>query len=207
MAAPPSSSGESSNTAASENDGGESARRNRILSSKLYFDVPASKVPVIYSSSYDIAFLGMEKLHPFDSSKWGRICRFLIAEGLLGKKHLVEPLEANREDLLVVHSESYLDSLKTSLNVATIIEVPPVAILPNCLVDKHVLHPFRKQVGGTILAAKLAKERGWAINVGGGFHHCSARKGGGFCTYADISLCIQFAFTRLNISSCNQHTG
>lgn len=44
MAAPPSSSGESSNTAASENDGGESARRNRILSSKLYFDVPASKV-------------------------------------------------------------------------------------------------------------------------------------------------------------------
>lgn len=200
MAAPPSSSGESSNTAASENDGGESTRRNRILSSKLYFDVPASKVPVIYSSSYDIAFLGMEKLHPFDSSKWGRICRFLIAEGLLDKKHLVEPLEANREDLLVVHSESYLNSLKTSLNVATIIEVPPVAILPNCLVDKNVLHPFRKQVGGTILAAKLAKERGWAINVGGGFHHCSAGKGGGFCTYADISLCIQFAFTRLNIS-------
>lgn len=179
MAAPPSSSGESSNTAASENDGGESTRRNRILSSKLYFDVPASKVPVIFSSSYDIAFLGMEKLHPFDSSKWGRICRFLIAEGLLDKKHLVEPLEANREDLLVV---------------------PPVAILPNCLVDKNVLHPFRKQVGGTILAAKLAKERGWAINVGGGFHHCSAGKGGGFCTYADISLCIQFAFTRLNIS-------
>lgn len=50
------------------------------------------------------------------------------------------------------------------------------------------------------MAAKLAKERGWAINVGGGFHHCSAGKGGGFCTYADISLCIQFAFTRLNIS-------
>lgn len=198
MAAPPSKTSE---TAASQNDGGGgSARSNRILSSKLYFDVPPSKVPVIYSSSYDIAFLGMEKLHPFDSSKWGRICRFLIAEGLLDKKHIVEPLEAKREDLLVVHSESYLNSLKTSLNVATIVEIPPVAILPNCLVDKHVLFPFRKQVGGTILAAKLAKERGWAINVGGGFHHCSARKGGGFCAYADISLCIQFAFTRLNIS-------
>lgn len=44
MAAAPSSSGESSNTAASGDDGGESIRRNRILSSKLYFDVPASKV-------------------------------------------------------------------------------------------------------------------------------------------------------------------
>lgn len=56
------------------------------------------------------------------------------------------------------------------------------------------------QVGGTILAAKLAKERGWAINVGGGFHHCSGNNGGGFCAYADISLCIHFAFVRLNIS-------
>lgn len=50
------------------------------------------------------------------------------------------------------------------------------------------------------MAAKLAKERGWAINVGGGFHHCSSEKGGGFCVYADISLCIHFAFVRLNIS-------
>ncbi|KAI3468134.1 hypothetical protein Pfo_024797 [Paulownia fortunei] len=200
MATPSSSSGDSSKTAASDNDGGEPARRNRVLSSKLYFDVHTSKVPLIYSSSYDIAFLGIEKLHPFDSSKWGRICRFLIAEGFLDKKHIVEPQEAKREDLLVVHSESYLDSLKSSLNVSTIVEVPPVAILPNCLVDKHVLYPFRKQVGGTILATKLAKERGWAINVGGGFHHCSAEKGGGFCAYADISLCIYFAFIRLNIS-------
>lgn len=40
--------------------------------------------------------------HPFDSSKWGRICRFLAAEGILDKNHIVEPLEAKREDLLVV---------------------------------------------------------------------------------------------------------
>ncbi|KAG8375661.1 hypothetical protein BUALT_Bualt10G0123500 [Buddleja alternifolia] len=201
MAAPSSSSGgDSSNTAASVSDAVDSARRDRIQLSKLYFDVHTSKVPLIYSSSYDIAFIGIEKLHPFDSSKWGRICRFLITEGLLDKKRIVEPLEAKREDLLVVHSDSYLNSLKSSLNVATIVEVPPVALLPNCIVEKHVLYPFRKQVGGTILAAKLAKEKGWAINVGGGFHHCSAGKGGGFCAYADISLCIHFAFVRLNIS-------
>lgn len=56
------------------------------------------------------------------------------------------------------------------------------------------------QVGGSILAGKVAKERGWAINVGGGFHHCSAEQGGGFCVYADISLCIHYAFVQLNIS-------
>lgn len=179
----------------------ETFRRDRILSSELYFDVPASKVPLIYSSIYDISFLGIEKLHPFDSAKWGRVCGFLIKDGVLHKNSIVEPLEASKNDLLVVHSETYLNSLKSSANVAMIIEVPPIALFPNCLVQQKVLHPFRNQVGGTILAAKLAKERGWAINVGGGFHHCSGHKGGGFCTYADISLCIQFAFVRLNISS------
>ncbi|GAA0141115.1 histone modifying enzyme [Lithospermum erythrorhizon] len=178
----------------------ETLGSNRIFSSKLYFDVPSSKVPLIYSSSYDISFGGIEKLHPFDSSKWGRICGFLIADGLLDKKLIVEPLEATTDDLLVVHSVEYLNSLNSSPNVATIVEVPPVALIPNCLVQQKVLQPFRKQVGGSILGAKLAKERGWAINVGGGFHHCSAGKGGGFCAYADISLCIHFAFVRLNIS-------
>lgn len=41
-------------------------------------------------------------------------------------------------------------------------------------------------------AAKLALERGWSINIGGGFHHCSSARGGGFCAYADISLGIMF---------------
>ncbi|KAI7725807.1 hypothetical protein M8C21_031764 [Ambrosia artemisiifolia] len=178
----------------------DALRRQRILSSNLYLDVPLSKAPIIYSTSYDISFLGIEKLHPFDSSKWGRICGFLIENGTLEKNRIVEPLEATKDDLLVVHSESYLDSLKSSLNVSIITEVPPVAVFPNCLVQKKVLYPFRKQVGGTILAAKLAKERGCAINVGGGFHHCCADRGGGFCVYADISLCIHYAFIRLNIS-------
>ncbi|KAJ4708184.1 Histone deacetylase [Melia azedarach] len=188
-----------SSSSASATDA-ETVRQNRILSSKLYFDIPLSKAPVIYSSDYDISFLGIEKMHPFDSSKWGRICQFLSSDGFLDKNCIVEPLEASKEDLLVVHSESYLNTLKNSTNVAMIIEVPPLAIFPNCLVQKKVLYPFRKQVGGTILAAKLAKEQGWAINVGGGFHHCSADQGGGFCAYADISLCIHYAFVRLNIS-------
>ncbi|XP_026405996.1 histone deacetylase 2-like [Papaver somniferum] len=178
----------------------ETIRKNRVLSSKLYFDIPITNAPVIYSSSYDIAFFGLEKLHPFDSSKWGRICQFLIKDGILQQSQIVEPLEASNDDLLVVHTESYLSSLTSSSNVSKIIEVPPIALLPHWLVRQKVLYPFRKQVGGTILAAKLAKERGWAINVGGGFHHCCADKGGGFCVYADISLCITFAFMRLDIS-------
>ncbi|KAL5728808.1 histone deacetylase [Ranunculus cassubicifolius] len=196
MATPPSTT----TTVPSTPHDSETLRMKRILSTKLYFEIPPSKVPLIYSSSYDISFFGMEKLHPFDSKKWGRICGFLIKEGVLERNWLIEPVEASEDDLLVVHSESYLKSLKSSLRVSIIMEVPPVALLPNYLVQQKALYPFRKQVGGTVLAAKIAKERGWAINVGGGFHHCSAEAGGGFCAYADISLCIHFAFIQLNVS-------
>lgn len=47
-------------------------------------------------------------------------------------------------------------------------------------------------------ASRLAVERGWAINLGGGFHHCSADHGGGFCVYADITLAIRFLFSQVD---------
>jgi histone deacetylase 11 len=75
-----------------------------------------------------------------------------------------------------------------------VVEVPPLAILPNFIVQNKMLRPFRYQTGGTVLASKLAMDRGWAINIGGGFHHCSGDEGGGFCAYADISLAVKFLF-------------
>ena len=48
-------------------------------------------------------------------------------------------------------------------------------------------------------AAQLALVRGWAFNIGGGFHHCCAEMGGGFCAYADITLAVRFLFERTDI--------
>ena len=47
-----------------------------------------------------------------------------------------------------------------------VVEVPLVAALPNSLVQSRMLKPFRYHTGGTIMAGKLAKDRGWAINIG-----------------------------------------
>ncbi len=44
-----------------------------------------------------------------------------------------------------------------------------------------------------MLATKLALKCGSAVNVGGGFHHCSGNQGGGFCMFADIQLAIHEA--------------
>ncbi|KAK3578775.1 hypothetical protein CHS0354_035683 [Potamilus streckersoni] len=163
---------------------------------QLYVSVEEWKWPIVYDPQYNIGFLGLEKLHPFDAGKWGRVYKFLKDDNIIQDDTTVRPREASEQDLLVVHKKSYLESLKWSLTVAGITEVPPVAILPNFIVQKYVLKPFRYHTGGTILAAKLAMERGWGINIGGGFHHCSSDRGGGFCAYADITLAILFLFER-----------
>lgn len=146
-----------------------------------------------------MGFLGIEKLHPFDASKWRRVLEFLVEDKVIGRQQVVEPREASEGDLLVVHSREYLQSLKSSMTVAQIVEIAPVALLPPFIVERAILKPFRRQVGGTVLAAKLAKERGWSINIGGGFHHASGASGSGFCVYADVSIAIHFAFERLGV--------
>ncbi|CAG2220960.1 HDAC11 [Mytilus edulis] len=166
-------------------------------STELYIKIAETQWPIIYTPEYNIGFLGLEKLHPFDAGKWGKVYEFLKEAKLIQEKTIVKPKEATQTDLLVVHTAQYLKDLKWSLNVAQITEVPPVALLPNFIVQRKVLRPFRYHTGGTILAGKLAMERGWAINIGGGFHHCHAEKGGGFCAYADITLSLKFLFERV----------
>ncbi|NWY67880.1 HDA11 deacetylase, partial [Erithacus rubecula] len=164
---------------------------------ELYEPPPSGCWPIVYSPDYNITFMGLEKLHPFDAGKWGKVINFLKEEKLIADDLIVQAREATDEDLLVVHTRRYLNKLKWSFVVATITEIPPVAFLPNFVVQRKVLKPLRTQTGGTIMAGKLAVDRGWAINVGGGFHHCSSDKGGGFCAYADITLAIKFLFERV----------
>uniref|UniRef100_A0A8C1F672 Histone deacetylase 11 n=1 Tax=Cyprinus carpio carpio TaxID=630221 RepID=A0A8C1F672_CYPCA len=173
---------------------------------ELYAEVPSTCLPIVYSPEYNITFMGLEKLHPFDAGKWGKVIHFLKEEQFINDEVIVLAREASEADLLVVHTARYLNRLKNailegsrewSLVVATITEIPPLLFLPNFLVQRKVLKPLRTQTGGTIMAGKLAMDRGWAINVGGGFHHCSSDKGGGFCAYADITLAIKFLFERV----------
>ncbi|XP_072136469.1 histone deacetylase 11 isoform X3 [Mobula birostris] len=176
----------------------QSRKENKLPHrTNLYVDFPSTLWPIVYSPDYNITFLGLEKLHPFDSGKWGKIVNFLKEEMMIKDETIIKALEAQEDDLLVVHSKRYLNKLKWSFIVATITEILPVAFLPNFIIQRKVLRPFRTQTGGTIMAGKLAIERGWAINVGGGFHHCSSDQGGGFCAYADITLAIKFLFERV----------
>jgi histone deacetylase 11 len=145
-------------------------------------------IPLIYHPAHNITAFGLERLHPFDSRKYGRIRDALIARGLRRAGDFTRPRAVSRQDLLKLHTPEYLRSLKRPETVARILEVPIVRRLPGWAIDRWVLRPMRYATGGTLLACRLALERGVAINLGGGFHHAAADWGGGFCVYADAPL-------------------
>lgn len=145
-------------------------------------------LPIVYSPGYNISMLKMEKLHPFDSAKYGRAFNQLVEKGITGKKEFHVPDQASQETLLRVHSEPYLDSLKKASNIARIMELPQLSWVPAPILRNKVLEPLKLATGGTIKGAGLAMEKGWAINLGGGFHHAKEHNGEGFCYFADINL-------------------
>ena len=74
----------------------------------------------------------------------------------------------------------------------------PLFFLPAFLLRWRVLDPMLRATEGTIKAACVADQRGWAVNLSGGYHHASFYRGGGFCVYPDITLAIHYIRSRLN---------
>lgn len=111
----------------------------------------------------------------------------------------IEPKEVSNEVLATVHSAAYLHSLHTSsLKVAHVIELPPIRIMPMWLVQRLLLRKLRCHAAGTMLAAGLAVERGWAINLGGGMHHAHANNG----VHPLFCVCVSTAASASLFSLC-----
>jgi histone deacetylase 11 len=147
---------------------------------------------VVYSPRYNIGFYGLERLHPFDSRKYGRAWKQLRRHfGCSLRDFHVRPKRpASREELRLVHSEAYLRQLRNSRVVAAALEIPLVGRLPAFAVDHHVLRPMRWATRGTILAAREALQHGLAVNLSGGYHHAKPNGGEGFCIYADAAIAV-----------------
>jgi len=150
-------------------------------------------ITFVYSPEYDIRFFGLEKLHPFDSGKYGRAWQLLeerFGEALTPLR--IEPAgEISGADLLLVHSQRYLDSLNDAVVLATALELPFLAQIPAPLIHGHILRPMRLATEGTSLAVQRALQTGGvAVNLSGGYHHASGERGEGFCLYADVAIAV-----------------
>ena len=70
----------------------------------------------------------------------------------------------------------------------------------------------RRSVGGTIAAAHVALDEGWAVNLAGGTHHAYADHGEGFCVFNDVAVAIRDlqargALTRAAVVDLDVHQG
>ena len=152
-----------------------------------------STIPIVYSPKYKISVFGMEKLHPFDIAKYDKIYNSLKKDGHVTKQSVITPAEVTKEQLLLIHTEDYLKSLKSVRSVARYLEAPQLRVMPNVLLDSKIVSRFRKASGGTIEAARraLKAKSKMAINLGGGFHHAKPDSGEGFCIIADVPIAIR----------------
>lgn len=136
----------------------------------------------------------MEYFHPFDSKKFKRIIEGLIRSRTIMADQIQRPEgPVDMETLLLGHSQKYLDSLKDSKYLAEICGMPVFRFLPWQMIHAKVLLPMRHCVQGTLMAIEGALKYGWAINIGGGYHHASRERGEGFCVFDDISVGVHWA--------------
>ena len=72
--------------AQSQQDEDESILTDDGRTPKIYEStkLEAGQWPIVYSNSYNIGFMGLQRLHPFDSGKWGKIFTYLRGKVLSG---------------------------------------------------------------------------------------------------------------------------
>lgn len=148
---------------------------------------------IIYSRNYDISFFGLERMHPFDSRKYGRAWRELMrtcGRELRAQTTWVDR-PARQEELQLAHSAEHLQSLRSSAALSAALELPVLRRLPWWFSWWRVVRPMLWAVRGTILAADAAVQDGWALNLAGGYHHAKPDRSEGFSLFNDIAIAVR----------------
>ena len=134
--------------------------------------------------------------HPFRGDRFENAIRFFESQGLF-KLHeiaIVKPKPAQREDLLRVHSEDYVNLI---FRLAK--ESKPYDI--ETPVSPEILEAALLIVGGAIECGRLvwSGEAKRAISTGGGYHHAGKSYGGGFCIFNDIAVLVEYLKDKHNV--------
>lgn len=151
-------------------------------------------IPVVFCDRYTIGldivneFFGGDRLlnHPIDFHKFEKIAKILKAK--FGELYTnIEKI--SDEELSLYQDSNYLKALSGE---KTVIEDIFRTKLPEGLnaavLNRFLVDPARYMTAGTVAASRLAMECGWAINLGGGFHHAKRDTGSGFCFFNDFAV-------------------
>lgn len=97
---------------------------------------------------------------------------------------LLEPEPVSDQDLLRVHSQTYIDAIRTG---------EPLALAQSQKFpwSKALAEAVRWTNGGCIAALRSALDGGVSGNLASGFHHSHAEHGEGFCTFNGLVVALE----------------
>jgi len=139
----------------------------------------------------DLREFGVDK--PFALDRGALVLQEL--ERRFGKEAAVyeKPEPVAVDDILLVHSPAYIESLKKPETWVQIMEFKDEEYTPNkatrALPD--LLDDIRLKCGGTLLAAHNALELGMCANLGAGYHHAFPDQGRGYCVLNDLAITVK----------------
>ena len=145
------------------------------------------KLPRVYHPDYSIRW---SPVHRFPMSKFHALYQGLLAEGLAAADDFHVPEPVSRETLFRVHQKDYVERFFSG-------DLEPRAVREIGLTwSQALVRRTRLEVGGTVLAAKLALAHGLACQTAGGTHHAFPAKGSGFCVLNDLAVAARWALDR-----------
>jgi acetoin utilization deacetylase AcuC-like enzyme len=121
--------------------------------------------------------------HRFPMDKYRLLREALQAAGPELSELRLQPCEpASPGELALAHAPAYIAAVfDGSLSPALLREI-------GFPWSPGMAERARRSVGGTICAARAALREGIAGSLGGGTHHASADRGGGYCVFNDIAV-------------------
>ena len=120
--------------------------------------------------------------HRFPMVKYELIPEQLLYEGSVTNDNFFHPKQLNEEQLLLTHTQEYLDKLENlTLDKKEIRNI-------GFPVKKTLIERGKFISHGTLECARYARQYGCAMNIAGGTHHSYADHGEGFCIYNDIAI-------------------
>ena len=123
--------------------------------------------------------------HRFPISKYALLRQRVLDEGIVTPERMHDPPRATRDDLLLVHTEDYVD--RFTRGELTRDEERRLGFpMSDALVERSY-----RASGGTIEAARHAVDHGIAMNLAGGTHHAFPDHGEGFCVFNDVAIAIR----------------
>lgn len=144
--------------------------------------------------------------HVYPTEKYRLVRQRLEEDGLLPRLRIVRPEPAPAEDLSRVHTETYLEKIRSgrfTRQEELRLEVPFSAGLRRAM---------ELACGGTTLASRRALQEGLTVHLGGGFHHGFADHGEGFCLLNDSAVALRSVLAdglveRAAVVDCDVHQG